>query len=60
MTERKTRHEATTPRLSRDSLYLAKEVRSIQHRAAEHVSIERHDARYPRHVVSPSLYGNPS
>src|SRR6516162_8725775 len=36
MTERKTGHEATTPRLSRDSLYLAKEVRSIQHRAAEH------------------------
>jgi hypothetical protein len=36
MTERKTRHESTTPRLSRDSLHLAKEVRSIQRRAAEH------------------------
>ena len=36
MTERKTRHEATTPRLSRDSLHLAKEVRSIQRRAADH------------------------
>jgi len=36
MIERKTRHEATTPRLSRDSLHLAKEVRSIQRRAADH------------------------
>ena len=36
MTERKTRHQSTTPRLSRDSLHLAKEVRSIQRRAAEH------------------------
>src|SRR6202158_4804394 len=36
MTERKTRHESTTARLSRDSLHLAKEVRSIQRRAAEH------------------------
>jgi len=36
MTERKTRHEAATPRLSRDSLHLAKEVRSIQRRAADH------------------------
>jgi hypothetical protein len=36
MTERKTRHESTTPRLSRDSLHLANEVRSIQRRAAEH------------------------
>src|ERR1700694_5431187 len=36
MTERKTRHESTTARLSGDSLHLAKEVRSIQRRAAEH------------------------
>jgi hypothetical protein len=36
MTERKTRHKSTTPRLSRDSLHLAKEVRSIQRRAAGH------------------------
>src|SRR6202158_1583161 len=36
MTERKTRHESTTARLSRHSLHLAKEVRSIQRRAAEH------------------------
>src|SRR3984893_8425526 len=36
MTERKTRHESTTPRMSRDSLHLAKEVRSIQRRAADH------------------------
>ena len=36
MTERKIRHEATTARLSRDSLHLAKEVRSIQRRAADH------------------------
>ena len=36
MTQRKTRHESTTQRLSRESLHLAKEVRSIQQRAAEH------------------------
>jgi len=36
MTQRKTRHESTTSRLSRESLHLAKEVRSIQQRAAEH------------------------
>jgi len=36
MTWRKTRHQPTTARLSRESLHLAKEVRSIQHRAAEH------------------------
>src|SRR5260370_22331872 len=36
MTGSKTRDESTTPRLSRDSLHLAKEVRSIQRRAAEH------------------------
>ena len=36
VTQRKTRHEPTTPRQSRQSLHLAKEVRSIQHRAAEH------------------------
>jgi hypothetical protein len=36
MTQRKTRHESTTPRLSRESLHLAKEVRSIQQRAADH------------------------
>ena len=36
MTQRKTRHQPTSPRLSRESLHLAKEVRSIQHRAAEH------------------------
>lgn len=36
MTRRKTRHQSTTARLSRESLHLAKEVRSIQHRAAEH------------------------
>src|SRR6202049_1580651 len=36
MTERKTRHQPTTPRLSRDGCHLAKEVRSIQRRAAEH------------------------
>jgi hypothetical protein len=36
MTERKTRHESTTRRLSPDSLHLAKEVGSIQRRAAEH------------------------
>ena len=36
MTQRKTRHQPTSPRLSQDSLHLAQEVRSIQHRAAEH------------------------
>lgn len=36
MTQRKTRHEPTTARQSRESLHLANEVRSIQHRAAEH------------------------
>jgi hypothetical protein len=36
MTQRQTRHQPTRPRLSRDSLHLAQEVRSIQHRAAEH------------------------
>ena len=34
MPQRKT--QPTSPRLSRESLHLAKEVRSIQHRAAEH------------------------
>jgi hypothetical protein len=36
MTRHKTEHQPTTARLSRESLHLAKEVRSIQHRAAEH------------------------
>ena len=36
MTQRKTPHQLTSTRLSRESLHLAKEVRSIQHRAAEH------------------------
>ena len=36
MTQRKTRHQPTSPRLSQQSLHLAQEVRSIQHRAAEH------------------------
>jgi hypothetical protein len=36
MTQRKTRHPPTSTRLSPESLHLAKEVRSIQHRAAEH------------------------
>ena len=36
MTQRKNRHESSAPRLSQESLHLAKEVRSIQHRAAEH------------------------
>src|SRR6267143_468242 len=36
MTERKTRQEATTPRVSRDSLNLATEFCTIQRRAAEH------------------------
>ena len=36
MSQGRTRHESTTARLSRESLHLAKEVRSIQQRAAEH------------------------
>jgi hypothetical protein len=36
MAQRKTGHQPTTAPLSRESLHLAKEVRSIQHRAAEH------------------------
>ena len=36
MTQRKMGQESVTQRLSRESLRLAKEVRSIQHRAAEH------------------------
>jgi hypothetical protein len=36
MTKRKTEHQPTTARRSGQSLNLAKEVRSIQHRAAEH------------------------
>ena len=36
MTQRKTGHPPTTARPPQDSLHLAKEVRSIQHRAAEH------------------------
>ena len=36
MAQRKTGHQPTTAQLSRESLHLAKEVRSIQHRAAEH------------------------
>jgi hypothetical protein len=36
MAQRKIGHESATQRLSRESLHLAKEVRSIQHRAAEH------------------------
>src|ERR1700745_886078 len=36
MTERKTRHEAATPRLPRASLHPAKGLRSIQRRAADH------------------------
>ena len=36
MTQRKTQHQPTTARRSRESLHLAKEVRTIQHRAAEH------------------------
>jgi hypothetical protein len=36
MTQRPTRHQPTRPRLSRESLRLAQEIRSIQHRAAEH------------------------
>jgi hypothetical protein len=36
MAQRKTGHQPPTAPLSRESLHLAKEVRSIQHRAAEH------------------------
>lgn len=36
MTQHKTRHQPASPRLSQDSLHLGQEVRSIQHRAAEH------------------------
>jgi hypothetical protein len=36
MTQRNTGHRPTAARLSRQSLHLAKEVRTIQHRAAEH------------------------
>jgi hypothetical protein len=36
MAQRKTGHQPTTAQLSRESLHLAKEVRSLQHRAAEH------------------------
>jgi len=36
MTRHHTGHQPTTARLSRESLHLAKEVRLIQHRAAEH------------------------
>jgi len=36
MTQRKTGHESTSAQSSRESLHLAKEVRAIQHRAAEH------------------------
>jgi hypothetical protein len=36
MTQGKARHQPASQRLSRQSLHLAKEVRSIQHRAAEH------------------------
>jgi hypothetical protein len=36
MTQRQTRRQPTSPRLSPESLRLAKEIRSIQHRAAEH------------------------
>jgi hypothetical protein len=36
MAQRKKGHQPTTAQLSRESLHLAKEVRSIQHRAAEH------------------------
>lgn len=36
MTNRKIGHKSATQRLSRGSLHLAKEVRSIQRRAAEH------------------------
>jgi len=36
MTKRKLGHPSAPQRLSRESLHLAKEIRSIQHRAAEH------------------------
>ena len=36
MAQRKMGHPPTTAQLSRESLHLAKEIRSIQHRAAEH------------------------
>jgi hypothetical protein len=36
VTQRKIPHRPTTQRLSREPLHLAKEIRSIQHRAAEH------------------------
>lgn len=36
MPQRTTEHQPTTARQSRESLHLAKEVRVIQHRAAEH------------------------
>jgi hypothetical protein len=36
MTRRHTEHQPTPARLARQSLHLAKEVRAIQHRAAEH------------------------
>lgn len=36
MRQSTTRHQPTGPRRSRESLHLAQEVRSIQHRAAEH------------------------
>jgi hypothetical protein len=36
MTQRKTRHPLGAQRQTRESLHLAKEVRTIQHRAAEH------------------------
>ncbi len=36
MTERQIRHQPASARRSRESLHLAKEVRSIQQRAAEH------------------------
>lgn len=36
MTQRQTRHQPPTGRPSRESLHLAKEARSIQHRAAAH------------------------
>ena len=35
-TQRKAEHQPTTARRSRESLHLAKEVRTIQHRAAKH------------------------
>lgn len=38
MTQRKNRHESSAPRLSQESLHLAKEIRTIQRRAAEHAA----------------------